>query len=98
EIIQNTNYRFGGVDKDNPRVEAVIHNIELKKEEKIMQIILNQNEIEEAIRKSIIEKIYIKSENVEITLKASRGEEGFTATIEIGHSELNKPAGTHSYE
>ena len=49
-----------------------------------MQITLNQNEIEGAIRDHVHGQVNIReSQELSIDLRAGRGEKGFTATIEI---------------
>lgn len=49
-----------------------------------MQITLNQSEIETAIRRYVNEQVNIREgHEIVIDLKAGRGENGFTATIDI---------------
>lgn len=52
-ILQDIRYKWGGVDKLNPRVEARIDIIEFEEEEP-MRVTLVQTEIEEALTLSLI--------------------------------------------
>lgn len=50
-----------------------------------MQIIINQSQIHEAIRNYILAQISVVGEKeIQIELKATRGDEGYTAIINIG--------------
>lgn len=52
-----------------------------------LEITIDQNEIETAIRNHVGNMLTIRDgQNVSISLKAGRGENGFSATIEIGGS------------
>lgn len=85
EIISNVNYRWGAVDKTNPRIEVTLSNIERVQEKKNpMQIILNESEIKDAIRAHVLNQVAIPAEQaVSIEMKAGRSEDGFTATISV---------------
>lgn len=51
----------------------------------MLQIIIDQNEIEQAIKDRVGNMISIREgQEITIDLKAGRGENGFSATIEIG--------------
>lgn len=63
-----------------------------------MQIILDQNEIETAIRALVNEQVSVKDgHEITIDLKAGRGENGFSATIDIApagaKTDSTKPLG-----
>lgn len=61
-----------------------------------MQIILDQNEIETAIRALVNEQVSVKDgHEITIDLKAGRGENGFSALIEIAPATVKttKPLG-----
>lgn len=92
-IVPTSRYNFGEVDKNNPRVEVVIHPIgEIipeTLEENSMQITLVQTEIEQAIRAYVHSQVSVKEGNeITIELKATRGDAGMQAVIDI------LPAGT----
>jgi hypothetical protein len=62
-----------------------------------MQIIIVQSEIEQAIRNHINSLLNVKDGNrIEITLSATRGEDGFKATIDIVAADEPAPAGAKS--
>lgn len=87
DVISSVNYQFGGIDKNNPRVEVCINPVEyqlVNAEDETMQITIVQAEIEEAITSYIKSQIAV-NEDQEITmdLRAGRGAEGYTATINI---------------
>lgn len=85
EFVPSVRFRYGGVDKFNPRVEVVIEPIGASQtEEEDMQIIIVQSEIEEAIEKHIREQITVKDDHrIDIELRATRGEDGYQAIIDI---------------
>lgn len=93
KIVLSAHYRWGGVDKHNPRVEVTIVPddvsagkpvTEFNKKESNMQITINQTEIEEAIRNHILGQITVRDDmRIDIDLKATRGDEGYTAIIDI---------------
>ena len=57
-----------------------------------MQITINQQEIEEAIRKHILSQISLRENmKVEIDMTATRGPSGFTATINIVPEDASSP-------
>lgn len=57
-----------------------------------LEITIDQNEIETAIRNHISTLLTVKEgQNVNISLKAGRGENGFSATIEIGGAVSSQP-------
>lgn len=81
-VVVSVSYRFGGVDKACPRVEATITPIERKEEN--MQITLVQSEIEQALTDFISSQMTIKEGMaIKIELRATRGAEGFQANIDI---------------
>lgn len=81
--LPQVEFRFGAVDKENPRAEAFIQPIP-KSSENSMQITINQTQIEKAILDFMHKRINIKEgTEVRIEMKATRGAEGFSANIEI---------------
>ncbi|QIG70530.1 RusA-like Holliday junction resolvase [Rhizobium phage RHph_N38] len=81
--LQSIDYRFGGVDKNNPRVEITLEPTSIK-EDTTMRISLVQSEIELALEKYIGEQLNVADGKAfKIALAATRGEQGFTAEIEI---------------
>lgn len=85
EVIASVQYRWGGVDSQNPRVEVTLDHIEVLQKEEPMQILLNQTEIEEAVIALVRSQIQIAdNQTVEVDFRATRGEEGLTANISIG--------------
>ena len=57
-----------------------------------MQIILDQNEIEQALREHLNTKFRInEGQDITIEMKAGRGENGFTANIDIVPAGTSKP-------
>lgn len=86
DVVQEIIYRFGGIDKENPRVEALIVDLDslTDQEEKTMRITIVQSEIEEAITDYIKRQVNLRDDqSVKIELKATRGEEGYMAEIAI---------------
>lgn len=86
DIISNIHYEFGQVDKENPRVEAILTNITLvQEEEDNMKITLVESEMKDAITSFIKNQITVKDEQqINISFTAGRGDNGFTAEIDIG--------------
>lgn len=81
--LPQVEFRFGAVDKENPRAEAFIQPLS-KSSENSMQITINQTQIEKAILDFMHKRINIKEgTEVRIEMKATRGAEGFSANIEI---------------
>lgn len=59
-----------------------------------MQIMLNQDEIEDAIRNHVLSQLAIREDQeISIDLRAGRGENGFTATLDVRPrlEQTNKP-------
>lgn len=80
-------YEFGAIDKLNPRVDVTIipkgEPLLIEKVEN-MQIILVQAEVEQAIKDYIANRVTLaEGTEIAIDLKAGRGPEGFTASIDI---------------
>jgi hypothetical protein len=106
KIVLSAHYRWGGVDKHNPRVEVTIVPDDLSdgkpatqfnKRESNMQITINQAEIEEAIRERILGQIQIKDGmRIDIDLRATRGDEGYTAVIDIVPKTAERRTSTQS--
>jgi len=87
-VVRDVNYRHGGVDAGNSRVEITIEPIgeyvfpEPKEDE--MQITLEQSEIKQALTDYVANQVNIKEGmKIVIDLVTSRGAEGFKATIDI---------------
>ena len=92
EAISSVDYRFGGVEKGNPRVDVTLVPLATAEEE-TMQIIIVQSEIETAIRNHILSQINVNEGNeINIDLSATRGAEGFKATIDIVPAASNGKA------
>lgn len=85
------NYRFGTIDKENPRIEIKIRDLETNTiiklpslKDKEMQIILTELEIRTSIEEFVRKQINVADGmEIDIELKAGRGENGFTATLDI---------------
>lgn len=92
EAISSVDYRFGGVEKGNPRVDVTLVPLATAEEEP-MQIIIVQSEIETAIRNHILSQITVnEGTEINIDLSATRGAEGFKATIDIVAAATNGKA------
>lgn len=96
KVVSEVRYRFGGVDRGNPRVEAIIEPFgsmpvttiggptDHPSKESNMKIQIIQTEIEAAIRAHILNQIKVNDGmRIDMTLRATRGEEGFVADIDI---------------
>lgn len=87
EHIPEVRYKFGGLDMNNPRIEATIHPIgDLlpESEEDTMQIILTENEIKQAIEEFVFKSMNVNEDKaIDIDIKATRGADGTTAVIDI---------------
>lgn len=86
EVVQQVSYSFGGIDKENPRVEALIIDLDsyTDQKENPMRITLVQAEIEQALTNYLKDKILIAdNQHLKIDFKATRGEEGYLAEIEL---------------
>lgn len=67
DIISEINYRWGGIDKENPRIEVTLSNIEIEKEEP-MKIICTQEDIKNALLDYLHKEIVLKhGQNVSFT-------------------------------
>lgn len=94
DVISSVGYRFGGVDKNNPRVDVSINPLVNAEEEEKMQITIVQAEMETAIRNYIKSQITVNEDmDINIELRATRGAEGFQAIIDIVPAEV-KPVGS----
>lgn len=86
-IVPRITYSFGGIDKIHPRVEVTIipaGDTLLNQKEEDMQIILVQAEVEQAIKDYIANRVTLaEGTEIAIDLKAGRGPESFTASIDI---------------
>lgn len=93
KYLASIDYRFGGIDPQFPRCEVMLEPTSIK-EDNTMRIFLVQNEIEEALRNYISEQMSVADgKDFDIKLAATRGEEGFTAEINIVDKvEENTPA------
>jgi hypothetical protein len=87
-IIEKIDYQWGGYDKLNPRVEAILNIIEFEEEEP-MRVTLVQTEIEEALTNWVKSHMPSLNGNVKIELRAGRGEEGFTAEVNFILNQTN---------
>lgn len=108
EIIEDDNYtvvlsvefRYGEIDKSNPRVEVAISQTKLdvlpvsptsepannyNKRKTQMKLSINQNDIEDAVRTAVAAKVTVADDQeIDVLLRATRGPEGFIADVEIG--------------
>ena len=88
-FVPETHYRFGQIDKINPRVEVTITPMN---QEQDMRIIITEVEIKEAIQLFITDQITInEGQEIIVDINATRGAEGFTANIDIV-SKAEEPA------
>lgn len=86
-VVKEVTYRFGAVDKDNPRVEVYI-----LEENDPMQIKLIEKEIVEAIQYYIINNIGLQlpeGKEFKVSMTATRGSSGVTADIDLVSKELS---------
>lgn len=96
KVLPHIRFSFGGVDRGNPRVEAIIEPFgsmpvptiggptDHPSKESNMKIQIVQTEIEAAIRAHILNQIKVNDGmRIDMTLRATRGEEGFVADIDI---------------
>lgn len=81
--IKSITYRFGSVDKDNPRVDVIIRPEEPNKEND-MQITIIESEIKEAINLYLQKQIGLsKDKRIAVEFAATRGSDGMKAFIDI---------------
>jgi hypothetical protein len=89
--LPTISFHFGNIDRENPRIDVVITDLTtnttipfIQLEEVEMQITLNQEEIHNAIENYVRGQITV-ADNQEITieLRAGRGENGYTAQLDI---------------
>jgi hypothetical protein len=87
-VVLSVDYRHGGYDKERPRVEVTIEPVgsilktATRKED--MQITIVQADIETAIKNYILSQINVREDmEIDITLRATRGDEGYQAIIDI---------------
>ena len=82
-VIRET-FQFGEVDRLNPRVEIAIYPVHSITKDIRMRITLNQAEIEQALRQyAVSQGIDIQGKQVEVSLTAGRGPNGFSAELNI---------------
>lgn len=83
KFLGSIDYRWGGIDPGNPRCEVTLEPTSIIKDN-TMRISLVQAEIEEALKAYISEQMTIADGmDFKIALAATRGEQGFTAEIDI---------------
>lgn len=87
-VVQSVDFQMGCVDTSNPRVEATIMLVKPVRKSstkgKVMRIILNQVEIELALTNYIGSLLNVQQGiSFDIDIKATRGEGGMTAEIEL---------------
>lgn len=85
-VVLSARYRFGGISKGNPHclvhIQPVLSVPTVSGE--TMQITLVQHEIETALRNYVTSLLNVREgHRIDITLKATRGEDGSTAVIDI---------------
>lgn len=95
KIVLEVNYSSDVPDKADPRVEVTITPVgeylfdPPNKENESVQIIIVEAEIKEAIKKSILSQINVRNGmDIKIELKATRGDLGYQAIIDIVPLEL----------
>lgn len=83
KFLSSIDYRFGGIDPGNPRCEVTLEPTSIK-EDTNMRIFLVQAEIEQALENYISEQMSVADgKTFNIKIAATRGDEGFTAEINI---------------
>lgn len=93
-IVLSADYRYGGLDKSNPRVEVAIKPVgpagiqmdesDQAKKEEPMQITIRQPEIELALRAYVTSNVALASgKRIEMEFSAKRGPGGLQAVINI---------------
>lgn len=87
-VVLSASYRYGGITKGNPHCLVHIHPVlslsTLHLTGETMQITLVQSEIETALRNYVTSLLNVREgHRIDITLKATRGEDGSTALIDI---------------
>lgn len=94
-VVLSVLYRYGNVDPTNPRCEVLIEtahpddgedNMKLKSQRKVdqMQIVLNESEITAALTEYARDRgILQDGQTLDIDLKATRGDEGYTAIMGV---------------
>ena len=81
--ISEVAYRWGGVDRHDPRIEVILSNIQPVEEENTMQIILTQQEIEDLVRDAVLQQITIREDQgISITFQGIV-ESRFVASVTI---------------
>lgn len=99
-IVVGSEFLFGGIDKHDPRVEVTITPVtetpgtltNNQPKENTMKISLVQNEIEDAIRDQVRSKIAVKDDQrIDVKLRATRGEEGWQADVDIVSQDAPAP-------
>lgn len=93
-------FKIGHIDRENPRVEIKIKDLSTNTdifinpdEENNMQIMLNEDEIKEAISDYVHKQVRVaEGSQMVVELKAGRGENGFTATLDITTESTNVAA------
>lgn len=88
KIVLGSVYLYGGIDRFDPRVEVTIIpgaiSFGPEQKEEPMQIKIVQSEIEEAISDYVKKKLTVNAgQRIDIELMATRGDEGYTAIIDI---------------
>ena len=79
KYIPSSTFTFGHVDKENPRVEVYLEELEP------MQIILGEEEINAAVEAYVRNQINIADgQQLSFDFKAARGDHAMTATVSIG--------------
>lgn len=100
--IANVSYSWGGVDKNDPRVEVTLTSEDLSsiemdhqesepEKEKPMEIKLVQSELEVAVRNHILSVIAVREgQEINVEFVATRGDEGVVAKVSIGQSSASE--------
>lgn len=93
DIVLSVTTVFGGVIKGDPHAMVRIRPIGNQKKREPMQITLTQTEIETAITDFVKSQMVIADgQRITIDLRATRGNEGYTALIDISRDDGSAPA------
>lgn len=93
DIVLSVTTVFGGIIKGDPHAMVRIRPIGTIQKREPMQITLTQPEIETAIINFVKSQMTIADgQRISIDLRATRGEEGYTALIDIVRDDTSAPA------
>lgn len=90
DFLKHVSMTFGGMDRDNPRVEAHIKVLKYKESKNPMKIILEKKEFDVAVRQFLLD-FNIISEDTETEIKFSGSGDNITAEITTEISGIEYP-------